>query len=412
MKKFILLSFVLTYVIMSMIPIISALPPSGYTLVKADEFDGPSLDPMWQPHYLKHRKNTDAEAAARYSFSNGCIVLRIDEDTPIYLDNMRVSSIQTGEKTDLHKTGVRSVSTFEGYKKQYGYFEVRAKHQRGSGHHVAFWMIGTQPYGQTQTAEIDITEHAGGNVYSTKLGNLVPWGDSAMNPQDSGDSFNLGNDLTANFNVYGMEWQPNSLKFYANDTLYKTLNRAPTYPMYILLGVYQGSNWTGTVDPSIPYPKTYTVDYLRIYDNTGGYPSPTPTPTPGYGIADGIYKIKSKQYNKYMDTELDYVVILENGSNYDDQQWEVTNNGNGYYLIKNVRSGRYYLDSDEVYVLWNDGYTGDDAQWAIESAGDGSYRLRNKKVGREYIYGTSDNRLKWNTGTIGEDTKWIFEGIN
>jgi hypothetical protein len=286
--------------------------PSGYTLVKADEFNGPSLDLMWQPAYLRHR-TTDTNAAARYSFSNGCLVLRIDSNTPVFnssIDSdMRVSSIQSGEKTGLHKAdgANRSVTTFEGYKKQYGYFEVRDKHQAGSGHHVAFWMIGTDPSGGRQTGEIDIHEDAGTSPNSTKLGNLVPWGDSSLSPQDSGVSFDLGNDLTKNFNVYGMEWQPGSLKFYANGVLKRTLNRAPAYPMYILLSLYQGSNWTGSIDNSIPYPKQYTIDYLRIYDKTG-VSTPTPsrstTPTPTSPPSSGmIYPAENASYGGGAKTE-------------------------------------------------------------------------------------------------------------
>src|SRR4030042_383990 len=120
-------------------PIFAA--PSGYIQGTGDEFNG-SLSSIWQANYLKHR-TTDAASAARYSFSSGVLVLRIDKDTPVYSSsidsNMKVSSIQTGEKTNLHKTGIRSVSTFEGFKQQYGYFEVRAMHQKGSGNHVAFW---------------------------------------------------------------------------------------------------------------------------------------------------------------------------------------------------------------------------------------------------------------------------------
>ncbi len=242
------------------------VPPAGYTLVKADEFGGPSLDPMWQPYYLRHR-TTDDRAAARYSFRDGALVLRIDGNTPTYLSDAdwSVSSIQTGEKTNLHKTGVRSVATFEGFKQQYGYFEVRARHQRGSGHHVAFWLIGTDPAGGTKTGEIDITEDPGSGLTSTKLGNLVPWGDSSLAPQSSGVSFDLGNDLTTNFNVYGMEWQPNSLKFYVNGVLKRSLTRAPAYPCYFLLGLYQKANWTLPFDSSIPYPKEYVIDYFRAY---------------------------------------------------------------------------------------------------------------------------------------------------
>lgn len=128
----------------------------------------------------------------------------------------------------------------------------------------------------------------------------------------------------------------------------------------------------------------------------------------------GIYKIKNNKYGTYIDSDGDGAVILCSSSSYDDQQWEVSINGYGYYFIKNVRSGRYYLDTElDSVVIWNDGSnTTSDAQWAIAAAGDGTYTINNLKPGREFLYGTADNRVLWNTGATGDDTKWVFERVN
>ncbi len=398
-----LIIFGIMLISITIMPIASAVP-SGYTLVKADEFSGSSLDTsLWIPKYLECRTTAD-RAAARYSFRDGCLVLRIDKDQPTYYSNnpMKVSSIQTGQRNYLHKDEMNhSISTDMKYTPQYGYFEIRAKTTNQRGYHCAFWTVGRRDT-STQEAEIDIFEqYRASNGDSRYRFNLIKWDD----PNISDNCYDTALNITSSseFHTYGLEWDSTSLKFYVDNSLKRTINQSPKYGMVFFLSIYENSGWTGTADTtSSLYPREFIIDYFRAYSKTG---STNP-------ITNGIYKIKSKQYNRYIDSDANGVVILYSSTQYDDQQWEVIDNGNGYYMFKNVRSGRYYLDSDSTYVIWNDGYTGDDAQWAIEAAGDGSYRFKNKRTGRYYIYGTSANELKWNTGATGEDTKWIFERVN
>jgi hypothetical protein len=48
----------------------------------------------------------------------------------------------------------------------------------------------------------------------------------------------------------------------------KTIQQSPQYPMQFMLGLfempYEGA-WNGPYNPADPYPKTFTVDYLRGY---------------------------------------------------------------------------------------------------------------------------------------------------
>ena len=129
----------------------------------------------------------------------------------------------------------------------------------------------------------------------------------------------------------------------------------------------------------------------------------------GSGFQAGLYKIKSRQFGTYLDTQGDGLVELIDSSSYDDQLWYVFPAGDGYYFIENARSDRFYLDSDSEFVIYNDGYRGDDAQWTLEDAGDGSYRLFNRRDGRGYMYGDASGALRWNQGGTGSETKWIFE---
>jgi hypothetical protein len=113
-----------------------AQAPAGYSLVKADEFNGSSLDTnLWIPYYLESR-TTKERAAARYALRDGNLVLKIDQDQPTYYPGnpMRVSSIQTAQKNYLHKDQHdHDIATKMNYTPKYGYFEVRAKSLNQSG---------------------------------------------------------------------------------------------------------------------------------------------------------------------------------------------------------------------------------------------------------------------------------------
>lgn len=294
------------------------LEKSGWTLIKNDEFNGSSLDTnLWEPYYLRHR-TTDTRAACQYVFRNGAIVIQIPSDKPTYLSDAewKCSSIQTGEKTNLHKDGVRSVPTFEGFLPKYGYYEVRAKHQAGSGHHVAFWFIGFEDQ-SSNTGEIDVSEDPGSGLTYTKLGNVVEWSDPNM-WRDSGDSFNCGVDLTQGFHIYAVHWEQDRVRFYFDNVLKKTVNCGPNYRCAFFLGLYEKCDWTLPFDSSIPYPKEYAVDYFRAYQE-GGSSTPTPTPGPGSSInveaesATGISPFEVQSDGSASGGQ--YIVWPNNGSN-------------------------------------------------------------------------------------------------
>jgi beta-glucanase (GH16 family) len=251
----------------------------GYFLTANDEFNvaGATLTPaLWNAKYLQHW--TTVDTSARYNISGGNLDLRIDPDTPPWDPakdgDTRISSIQTAERNWLHNwAGYTSIAnpqpTTAQHVQKYGYFEIRARTQRGGGIHSAWWMIGAQQdvvngSGSQQTAEVDIFENVGRDP-ANPLVNLLRWSDPNLS-QDTG-VYNLGFNAADAYHVYGFEWTPNDMKFYADGRLIKTFNQSPRYPMLTLLGIYEKrvNGWTGPFDPSIPYPKVFSIDYFRAY---------------------------------------------------------------------------------------------------------------------------------------------------
>lgn len=378
------------------------LEKPGWDLDRNDEFNGSLDSNLWITNYLESR-TPEWRSRARYHFRNNALVLRIDNDQPTYYsDNaMKVSSIQTGQRTHLHKDNRydHSIPTVMKYAPKYGYFEIRAKSNGRSGFHTAFWMIGRQDTWE-QRGELDIMEHAGIHGRSRFNYNLFPWSDPNLRQETN--SVSVGFDMTTEMHVYAVEWTPTQFKLYIDNVHVRTINQSFGYPALFFLGAYENAGWTGSVDPNDPRPKEFVVDYFRAYkkdDGGGGDPI----------VSGATYKIKNVATGRYLDSDGDGEVTLMPGHSYNDQDWVVTKDSSGAWLIRNARTGRDYLDSEpNNEVIWNSGYVGADSLWTLSSA-SGGFRLDNNKTGRDYLYGTSGGDVGWNTGATDSSTVWAFE---
>ncbi|WP_205328502.1 family 16 glycosylhydrolase [Glycomyces sp. YM15] len=375
------------------------MPPNplekpGWILDRNDEFNGSLDSNLWVTKYLESR-TTAERASARYGFRNNALVLRIDDDQPTYYsDNpMKVSSIQTGQKTGLHKTAPfdHSIPTDWKYAPKYGYFEIRAKTSARSGIHAAFWTLGWEDTPE-HNAEIDIMEDPGPNP-DKFLFNLHKWSDP--NVIENSNTITAGFDLTSEMHIYGLQWDPSQIKLFVDNNLVKTISSSPAYNMVFLLSIYENAGWTGTVDPTDTRPKEFVIDYFRAYK-------------PGGPQSGQTYRLRNVATGQYLDSGAAGAVALEPGSIYDDQQWILKEQQPGYWTIDNVREGRKYLDTQpDGVVIWNDGWYGDDTLWSFEAA-DGGLRINNKQSGRGYLYG-SGSSVGWNTGAADANTVWTLE---
>ncbi|WP_158553960.1 family 16 glycosylhydrolase [Micromonospora deserti] len=378
------------------------LDKPGWILDRNDEFNGSLDNNLWITNYLESR-TPESRSRARYGFRNNALVLRIDGDQPTYYSNnpMKVSSIQTGQRTDLHKNDRydHSIPTIMKYTPQHGYFEIRAKSNGRSGIHTAFWMIGKQDTWE-QRGELDIMEHAGIHGRSRFNYNLFRWSDP--NLSDSTQSVSVGFDMTTEMHIYAVEWTPTQLKLYVDNVLTRTINQSLKYPAVFLLGIYESAGWTGSVDPNDARPKEFVVDYFRAYKKDSG--------GDGDLVNGATYKIKNAATGRYLDSETNGVVIATDPHQWNDQDWIATQQSNGTWTFLNAVTGRYYLDSDATNnrVIWNNGEILGDSRWRVEPA-SGGFRLNNDRSDRSYMYATSAGEVKWNTGSTDGSTVWIFE---
>jgi beta-glucanase (GH16 family) len=159
----------------------------------------------------------------------------------------------------------------------YGRIEIKAKLPMGVGTWPAIWMLATkQEYGDQywpDNGEIDIMEHVGfdqnivhGNIHTKSFNHAIG--------TNKGNSTSV-KDASETFNIYAINWYPESIVFEINGKQYFQFDRQSDFswsqwpfdkPFHLLLNIAVGGSWGGQkgVDETV-FPQTMSVDYVRVY---------------------------------------------------------------------------------------------------------------------------------------------------
>ncbi|MFD1938467.1 glycoside hydrolase family 16 protein [Nonomuraea mangrovi] len=255
---------------------------AGYELEFEDTFDGDVLDETrWIPYYLP-QWSSRATSAARYRIEDGHLHLLIEEDQPPWAPDLegglRVSSLQTGlfagpvgSSIGQHGRGaiVREAQPdLRLYTPQYGLIELRAKAIDDPRSMVALWMIGYEDEPE-RSAEICVCEIFGRDVTADHAGvgmGLHPFGDPAIVDDFAVERIAVD---AREFHVYAAEWTPEHVAFFVDGRHVKTIRQSPGYPMQLMLNIYEFPEADGSPTARHPYPKRFTVDYVRGYRPPG-----------------------------------------------------------------------------------------------------------------------------------------------
>lgn len=159
---------------------------------------------------------------------------------------------------------------------KYGRIEVRAKLPDGVGTWPAIWMMpggwsfkdGNWP----DIGEIDIMEHVGydpGVIHASAHSKDYQW---QVGTQKTA-TIKIDN-ATTGFNTYILDWTPEVLKAYVNDSLYFEYSNEGlgeskwpyNKPFYLILNVAVGGAWGSVkgIDEDA-FPQTMEVDFVRVY---------------------------------------------------------------------------------------------------------------------------------------------------
>jgi beta-glucanase (GH16 family) len=255
-------------------PMSDGVPPefASWSLAWAEEFNGPAGSPAdprtwraetggggWGNSELQYYTSEPANAALDGAGSLAITVARPDPQlAQARYDGCRYTSAR------LLTKDLRSF--------QYGLIQARIKLPAGRGIWPAFWMLGTNidTAGWPGCGEIDVMENFGANpaaVHGTIHG-----------PGYSGEggitaSLDAGSPLAAGFHMYSVCWEPDRIRWYADQRLYHTVAPADLggnrwvfdHDFYLLLNVAVGGRFSQHPDQSTAFPQTMLIDYVRVY---------------------------------------------------------------------------------------------------------------------------------------------------
>jgi beta-glucanase (GH16 family) len=175
----------------------------------------------------------------------------------------------------------------------YGRVEVRAQLPAGRGTWPAIWMLPSDPYRYAtscedgadwqgsvscdawpNSGEIDIMEHVGyqpGHIHGTVHSQAYYW---VKWEQRKGRI--LLPDATSAFHIYALEWTPERIDMFVDDSLYFTyINEHDGWeswpfdqPFHVVMNVAVGGWWGrsgGGIDDAV-LPQRMLVDYVRVYE--------------------------------------------------------------------------------------------------------------------------------------------------
>lgn len=234
---------------------------SSWDLIFSDEFNTTggfdtakwTYCPRWSPAWAKY-----LTASSDYVAQNGTdLVLKMD------------NAVIPGDAVPYHSGGIQTSTKFSFL---YGKVEVRAKFKQGQGSWPAIWMMPEVPvaYGDwPNSGEIDIMEQVNyeNSVHQT-IHNGTVTNASGGSSATKATAYN-----TADYNIYGIIWSPEAIKFYVNNVLQYTYTRAANAtssqwpfnkPFYLILNQSGGAGWPGAIN-NADLPFNMNVDYIRVY---------------------------------------------------------------------------------------------------------------------------------------------------
>lgn len=235
------------------------------------------------------------------SWANGEVQHYTTNQSNSYVDNgtLKIKAIKetyTDQGVTKSYTSARLNSKFAF---KYGRVEVRAKLPSVAGTWPAIWLLGkniieggtywdNEGYGSASwpfCGEIDIMEP---NVAKTETLGTWHWNNGSGYQINSSSTPLANADASQNFHDYVLEWSPDSMKIYLDNTLVNQMSTVNPFneEFFILLNVAMGGSLGGPIDGSFTN-DIMEIDYVRVYQesslsaskknktNFSFYPNPT-----------------------------------------------------------------------------------------------------------------------------------------
>lgn len=245
-------------------------------------FKTTSINPTTHPNNsIMATGGTHFENPDEANSGNSCGIVGTDKELRLRVDKVTLND----GSTQFRMSELVSALHF-----RYGYVEAKIKIPKGKGYWPAFWVYDSWNCvnGQPEVySENDIFENFERNVsaqrprdyhkqvitqhYSPSVPCNPKQADPSQHvvPMDDGGVGAYFLDFSADYFIYGMEWDPVYTKYYVNNTLVHTQSTKNTQTgmrvrlWHTLLKNF--SNGGADIDNNTPFPAFMRVDYVRVY---------------------------------------------------------------------------------------------------------------------------------------------------
>lgn len=259
----------------------------GWKLTWHDEFNRPGIHSPAPGHWTQEigghgwgNGESEYYTARRENAreQNGVLAIRaLKED---YVGADRVKANYTSAR----------LKSKDKFSQRYGRLEARIKLPYGKGIWPAFWLLGDDisKVGWPACGEIDIMESIGepDKAYGTIHGPGYSGKDGVQGKFLLGG----GRRFQDSFHLFAVEWEPEVIRFYVDDFMYKatTPKDIPPnakwvfdHPFFVVVNLAVGGYWPGNPDDSTVFPQTMQVDYIRVYSRQIEAGTQPPNPSNG-----------------------------------------------------------------------------------------------------------------------------------
>ncbi len=316
--------------------IASLYEADGYHLLWHDEFDGTELN----------EDNWTVEVREP-GWTNNELQAYVDSEDNVYVEDGKLILKPIKGKGDNGLTSYTSGKVNSKGKRQflYGKVVVRAKVPAGQGFWPAIWMMPQDEsfYGQwPKCGEIDIMEILGNqtNILYSNIHYGLPHGESQGTYTLEGATFSQG------YHEFGMEWEPDEIRFYVDGELHHTVNNwytavegedSVTYPapfdqpFFLQMNLAVGGDWPGKPDATTDFENSeFAIDYVRVYQKEAYDTKNVVNPSTILGEADAT--------GNYV-RNAEFTVQEDLG---DEEDWQ--------FLLFEGGSGKAVIENNEVLV--------------------------------------------------------------
>jgi beta-glucanase (GH16 family) len=248
-------------------------PLSMWTLAWSDEFNGPDGSTPDSKKWTYDLGGKGWGNQELESYTNRKENARIEKGNLVITAQKESYTGADGATRDYTSARLKTQNLFT---QTYGRFEARIRIPEGQGMWPAFWMLGQDisTVGWPKCGEIDIMENVGkepGTIHGSLHGpsTVAPTSDLT-----STFSLPISQNFAADFHLYAVEWEPDTVRFYVDSNLYTTFRSSDwpaggkwafDHPIFIILNLAVGGDWPGSPDATTKFPQTMLVDYVRVY---------------------------------------------------------------------------------------------------------------------------------------------------